>query len=425
MNTSIFNSISEDGVYTIDFPEKRKRLDFTTANFPINYITSIPADKQKRPHIDDSTYLPRTKDPIFIDEAELASKGQFTDLLQKRPDVLFVNPSIIVDEPITERVKTNTELLMEQQTYPDGVRMNKLPSDENVIREKHLKTYETMLKRAQRFKQSDARRYRSMVAEANRYLMTQDPALYKVIMDDHRVQSHTPSEEKVVEQNVPGERQQRQERRERMQERREEKQMEEKVRPEEKQMEEKVRPEEKAPIQEEPMLEEKRERPIDDATLRELVQQVLILEKQIERVKQNPQQGDTYATVKRLRDGLMLDIQRLRDTGEYNNDLLDEYIERVSAFDALPPPGIRSNVAEDIFEATADRMLLNPRGVMDEVGRFMKHAKTQGVKVETLDKLSSLLKQVVNSGEITQRQEETIEKHIKFVDEKKSYMTRQ
>lgn len=106
----------------------------------------------------------------------------FDGVKKRGVDILFQETG--VPTPVDDLVlKSNTELLLELDTYPDGTRKNQLPTADNAVekRKEVYRTYQSLLERAGRVKSQNPSLSLEYLQDARIYLLTHAPELYMVL----------------------------------------------------------------------------------------------------------------------------------------------------------------------------------------------------------------------------------------------------
>ena len=126
---------------------------------------------------DASSRLP-DKLPTERDHAHTLLKSEHPGMLEAYPPMLFQNPEPVpVPTPYT--LKSNTELLMEINTYQDGTRKQTVPDNTQQRRGELIATYRHMMSRAEFYRGTPG--YEVKQGEARDYLLRHDPQLYAAI----------------------------------------------------------------------------------------------------------------------------------------------------------------------------------------------------------------------------------------------------
>ena len=116
-------------------------------------------------------------------------KGTKNMIHRMPPDILFKYPMDYTEPEIPESfTKTNTQIMLENQVYPDGVRINPAqPKQPHTNRNQILQTYKNMLTRAQSFEKQggvyNLSNAQKLVEQANNYLLVHDPAMALVLLN--------------------------------------------------------------------------------------------------------------------------------------------------------------------------------------------------------------------------------------------------
>jgi len=179
-NVNFFNSLYPGGRPILDYakPNYSKTLDFKEAAYP----SRDPAGFQPSLTTETRTILQQASSTLPDQRAiTINSERRLYDknIKLRYPDLMFKKSSTPIAPPTAEIAKTNTELLTELNTYPDGVRKvsNVNPGDR---RAQIIREYEKLLQAAEHVR-NDPVNYRRRIEYAKDYLLKHDADLYAAL----------------------------------------------------------------------------------------------------------------------------------------------------------------------------------------------------------------------------------------------------
>ena len=200
MNTTIFNTTGLVGqplvyppddnvIYIMAGTGKPEEHQFPRG-LDIGEVT-MGTIKQTTSGLPDSIGIVRSTDMVLTPGMHGGLKSMYSDIYFE------TSAGFVPTKPVDFHLPTNTQLLMEMNTYEDGVRKNQIKEEHQDSRSRHLQAYKEMLERSTHLPE-DSRLEK--IAEANKYLMVNDPQLYQAVMSDRNHPQHNNAEQAEIPQ---------------------------------------------------------------------------------------------------------------------------------------------------------------------------------------------------------------------------------
>jgi len=211
LNINPFNSLYPTGRPLLSYakPNYSQTLDFKEASYPSrdpkglqpSYVTETRTILHQA-----SSTLPDQRAITINSERRLYDNN----IKLRYPDLMFKKSSKVIAPPTTFVAKTNTELLTELNTYPDGVRKvnNVNPAEE---RGRIIKEYQKLMQEAEQIDPSKLpENQREFMMEekqrkiqyAKNYLLKHAPDVYSILQQRQHMGKHVEHHEKVEGHHV-------------------------------------------------------------------------------------------------------------------------------------------------------------------------------------------------------------------------------
>ena len=192
MAHQIFNTTNTLNTIVIPNPSDNITLSGRGAGYPDQYPSGLNIMEVTSGTIKQTTRGLPDRLPLNRESDMMVTTNEFAGLMEKHRDIYWKDPNP-VPKPTAYHLPTNTELLMEMNTYDDGVRKHQVPEDQQHRRRVVLHTYKDMLERSESVRHSNPHYAEQLAMEANEYIMSHDPQLYQSLMAErnhHPVDRH-------------------------------------------------------------------------------------------------------------------------------------------------------------------------------------------------------------------------------------------